>query len=81
MIGAAPTGFEQQFQQFVYYAGPILQLVYWLAMIVAALWAVALFKRWVEFQTGAAGGEAVDAEVSSAGVKVDEAVKVEDFVE
>lgn len=50
MIGA-PSGFEAGFQEFVYYAGPVLQLAYWLTMIVASLWAVTLLKRWVEHQT------------------------------
>jgi len=48
MVGA--TG---AFEQFVYYAGPIVQLLYWSVLIVASLWAVILFKRWVDFQTGA----------------------------
>ena len=56
--GAAPSGFEQQFQEFIFYAGPIIQLVYWLAMIVAAIWAVTLLKRWVDFQVGDADASA-----------------------
>ncbi|MFU8891865.1 MAG: hypothetical protein ACNA76_09520, partial [Anaerosomatales bacterium] len=54
------SGFEAAFQEFVFYAGPIIQLAYWLVMIVAALWAVTLFKRWVEYQTGVKA-DAVDA--------------------
>lgn len=53
MIGAQ-SGFEATFQEFIFYAGPIIQLAYWVTMIVAALWAVTLFKRWVDFGTGSA---------------------------
>ncbi len=76
MMGA-PTGFEAQFQQFVYYAGPIIQLLYWAVMIVAALWAVYLFKRWVDFQVGSGeegAPESSDVESSAGSVDVEEFV-------
>ncbi len=52
MIGAQ-SGFEATFQEFIFYAGPVIQLAYWATMIVVALWAVTLFKRLVDFKTGA----------------------------
>ena len=76
MIGA-PGGFEAQFQQVVFYAGPVIQLVYWLVMIVAALWAVSLFKKWVDFQVGDSDADASADTAESA----DEPIKVEEFVE
>jgi len=83
---AVPSGFEAQFQQFVYYAGPMLQIALWLVMIVAAIYALVLFKRLVDFQTGA-GKPAKSDDVASAPSaetkksKSDDAIKVEEFVE
>jgi hypothetical protein len=76
----AQSGFEVAFQEFVYYAGPMIQLAYWLAMIVAALWAVTLLKRWVEFQTGAKAG-ATDTAVPAAAPAPDKAISIDEFVE
>jgi len=84
---AVPSGFEAQFQQFVYYAGPILQITLWLVMIVVAIYAVVLFKRLVDFQTGAK--KVADAPVLAAPVapaeekkaKKEDAIKIEEFVE
>lgn len=85
---AVPSGFEAQFQQFVYYAGPMLQIALWLVMIFAAIYALVLFKRLVDFQTG--GGKtssdkaaSVSAEVTAEPKKAkkDDAIKVEEFVE
>jgi len=77
MVGAPAGGFEAQFQEIIFYVGPVLQLVYWLAMIVAAIWAVTLFKKWVEFQIGDSGADASDESTKSA----DGSIKVEEFVE
>lgn len=63
MIGA-PSGFEAAFQEFVYYAGPALQLAYWLTMIVVSVCALVLFKRWVEFQTAESKGAAKAKDLS-----------------
>jgi len=90
MIGAQ-SGFEATFQEIVFYAGPIIQLAYWLVMIVAALWAVTLFKRWVAFQTGA-GPETTQAETldansadasneAAASRSGEQTVSVDEFVE
>jgi len=83
MVGAT-GGFEAQFQEFVYYAGPIIQLMYWLVMIVAALWAVVLFKRGVDFQTGAKAEEtksASSAPAAPAASAPEKPVDVDKFVE
>ena len=84
MVGAQ-SGFEVAFQEFVFYAGPAIQLTYWLVMIVAALWAVTLFKRWVDFQTGVGRGvetaDAPDPVVPAAAPASEKPVSVEEFVE
>lgn len=83
----ATSGFDVWFQEFVFYAGPIIQLLFWLAMIVAAFWAVMLFKRLVDFQTGsrtAAVDEpvALDSEPATKAEKpAKPAIDVEEFVE
>lgn len=83
----AASGFEAQFQQFIYYAGPVLQIALWLVMIFCAIYAVLLFKRLVDFQTGKAEKvetvvEAKTAEATETKkAKKDDAIKVEEFVE
>jgi hypothetical protein len=83
-MGVGPqSGFEVAFQEFVYYAGPMIQLAYWLVMIVAALWAVTLFKRWVEFQTGA-GNEVAGSTApmpTTAPAAPAKSISVDEFVE
>ena len=83
---AVPSGFEAQFQQFVYYAGPILQIALWLVMIVVAIYAVLLFKRLVDFQTGAGKADEVVVPVETKVIEAkkanrEDAVKIEEFVE
>jgi hypothetical protein len=81
----AQSGFEVAFQEFVFYAGPAIQMTYWLVMIAAALWAVTLFKRWVDFQTGAGRDveKAVtpDACAPAATPAQEKPVSVDEFVE
>lgn len=80
MGSVAPTAFELWFQEFVAYAGPIMNLLYWLVMIIAALWAVMLFKRLVDFKTGVASGD--DALAAGTTTKASsETVDIEEFVE
>lgn len=83
---AVPSAFEAQFQQFVYYAGPILQIALWLVMIVVAIYAVLLFKRLVDFQTGAGKADEVVVPVETKVIEAkkanrEDAVKIEEFVE
>ena len=91
---AAPSGFEAQFQEFMYYAGSIFQLLYYAILPLVAIWAVLLFKRMVDFRTGSgkfANAGAVEAAASSAAEETsDDAgtaaaestpIKVEKFVE
>lgn len=85
----AASGFEAQFQQFIYYAGPVLQIALWLVVIFCSIYAVLLFKRLVDFQTGKV--QATESAVETKGegdtgsetkkAKKDEAIKVEEFVE
>ncbi|MBE0418481.1 MAG: hypothetical protein IBX63_12075 [Coriobacteriia bacterium] len=82
----AQSGLEVAFQEVIYYAGPIVQLGYWLVMIVAALWAVTLFKRWVDFQTCANGtaeeaGRTGAAAAPAAPAAPEKPVSIEEFVE
>jgi hypothetical protein len=46
--------FLQQYGTQIQLFGLVLQYAYWLAMTVAAIWAVLLFKRLVDFKTGGA---------------------------
>lgn len=82
---AAPSGFDAMFQQVVYYAGPILQISLWIVMMVAAIYAVILFKRLVDFQTGANKAIELNAIAPQADQakkdKKSDAIKIEDFVE
>jgi cobalamin synthase len=70
MIGAQPSGFEAWWSQFLNIAYPVLQMLFWIVMIAVAVYAVVLFKRWVEAQTG--GEKAASSE---------ERISVEEFVE
>ncbi|MDP2232179.1 MAG: hypothetical protein Q8K89_00970 [Actinomycetota bacterium] len=82
---AVPSGFDAVFRKVVYYAGPILQISLWIVMMVAAIYAVVLFKRLVDFQTGAKNTVEADAIAPQAGKakkdKKADAIRVEDFVE
>jgi len=69
---SGPTGFAATFQSFMYYAGPIAQVLFWLVVGIAAIWATLIFKRYVDFMTGGASPKA--------GSKT-ETVDVEKFVE
>ncbi|MCL4079358.1 hypothetical protein MX659_07150 [Coriobacteriia bacterium Es71-Z0120] len=69
------SGAANGFEQFVYYAGPIIQMLYWIVMAVAAVSAVLLLKRWVDHATR-------DASASGDGAEADEpTVDIEPFVE
>ena len=52
MFAAEPTGFEAFWTQFLNIAYPTIQMLFWLVMIVVAVYAVLLFRRWVKAQTG-----------------------------
>lgn len=68
MVGGTPGAFET----FVQYAGVILQLLYFVAMIViafAAVWAAITFRRYVNHVTGRGAPNA------EKGVNVDEFVE------
>ncbi|MDP2181983.1 MAG: hypothetical protein Q8K99_05355 [Actinomycetota bacterium] len=75
MTTTAASGFDAWFQQFMYYAGPTIQVLYWIAMVVVAIWAVMIFKRWVDFQTG------VVAKKAAEDTGANEPIKIEEFVE
>ncbi|MHB1340719.1 MAG: hypothetical protein ACYC77_01740 [Coriobacteriia bacterium] len=45
------SGVSSGFDQFVYYAGPIVQLLYWVVMASVSVWAVLLLKRYVDHKT------------------------------
>lgn len=47
------TTFAQQFQQVMYYAGPIVQIIFWVGMLVFALLAYLQFKRLVDAKVAA----------------------------
>jgi|GEM_PF-1388526 len=51
MVGAS-SQFAADFNEFMYYAGPILQLMYWIIIAVAAVFAAWQFKRYVDHVVG-----------------------------
>ncbi|MBA4371031.1 MAG: hypothetical protein C0418_05585 [Coriobacteriaceae bacterium] len=69
----AGSGFQIQFQQFIFYAGSIVQLLYYVAMPAVAVMAYLQFKRWVDAQVPAVEKPAALAE--------DASVSVDEFVE
>ena len=82
---AAPTGFAAVFEQFVTYAGPVIQLLYWLAIGFAAIYAAVQFKRLVDAgiaamaaRPGHEGGAAGD---TAAGKAADSEIDIDAFVE
>ncbi len=77
MMGAQ-SEFAYRFQEFLFYAGPIVQILYWITLAVAAIAAVVLLKRWIDFLTGAAVSAAEEGARSPerpAPVNVDEFVE------
>jgi hypothetical protein len=73
----APT-FQMQFQEAMFYIGPIAQVAYWLGMLLFVGYAVVQYKRWVNFQMGVGKSGALNTAKT---VAADEAVKVDEFVE
>lgn len=73
MVGAQ-SGFAVAFQEFIYYAGPIVQILYWVVLAVAAIYAVVLLKRLVDHKTGGVATKAADT-VTGEPVRVDEFVE------
>jgi hypothetical protein len=71
MFAAEPSGFEAWWTEFLNIAYPTIQMLFWLVMIGAAIYAVVLFRRWVNAQTG----------TSRAATEEPETVSVEEFVE
>jgi hypothetical protein len=73
----AAATFQQQFQEVMYYAGPIIQLAYWLGMLLFVGYAVAIYKTYTNHMMGVgkAGEKKQQADQGSG------AVKVEEFVE
>ncbi len=70
--------FQLKFQEAMYYIGPISQVLYWLGMLLFVGYAVVQYKRWVNFQMGVGRSGKLAAEKPAT---VDEAVRVDEFVE
>ncbi|GAB4276590.1 MAG: hypothetical protein Kow0056_07190 [Coriobacteriia bacterium] len=81
MFAAEPTGFEAFWTQFLNYAYPALQMLYWLVMIAVALVAVSLFKKWVNHQTGSDARAEASEEGPGTADEPDEEISVEEFVD
>jgi hypothetical protein len=82
---AAPT-FQAQFQQVMYYIGPVMQVVFWIGMLVLAVLAYLQFKRVVDAGLMAMGARLAGAEEAkgAAGPRGKGAageVSVDEFVE
>jgi hypothetical protein len=83
MLGG-PTGFEAQFQEFMFYAGSIAQLLYYAVLPIVAIWAVLVFKRLVDHKTSTASDESstdVLVDDDAAPKASDRPIQVEKFVE
>jgi hypothetical protein len=84
-VEQAPT-FQLYFQQFMYYAGPIVQLLFWIAIAAAAIYAVILFKKFVQLKAIEVGVDAVVAadaleDKAETTAAADTKVSVDEFVE
>jgi hypothetical protein len=84
----ATSGFVDWITQYGNIVAFVGQILYWVALIVLLAYAVAQYKRWVNFQlgTGKSGrlrtGEATDADEAPAKKqKPAKSVSVEEFVE
>ncbi|MDP2401698.1 MAG: hypothetical protein Q8M66_06940 [Actinomycetota bacterium] len=83
MLGG-PTGFEAQFQEFMFYAGSIAQLLYYAVLPIVAIWAVLVFKRLVDHKTSSGVDESADVYTgidASLDATTEQPIKVEKFVE
>ena len=83
---AQQTGIEawiNQYGNIVYFFG---QLAFWLALAGAAIYAVILFKRLVDYQVGATAAKAAAAKATASSTETkteaaEEPVKIDEFVE
>jgi len=65
MMATGPVGFQAQFQEFVFYVGAVLQLMFWLVLPIVAIWAVLIFKRAADAYIANLSGSAVPAVASA----------------
>ncbi len=81
VISAAPQAvtFAQKFQEFMFYAGPIIQLAYWLGLLLFIGYAVWIYKTYTNYLMGK--GKAGAMKTTAADQSADTSVKVEEFVE
>ena len=83
--------FQQQFQEFMFYAGPIVQILFWVIVAGSILYAAIQFKRLVDAHVSEAAAlaeMASDMEAEESSVGTDEAsdaggekVTTEEFTE
>ncbi|MCL5886868.1 MAG: hypothetical protein M1617_00970 [Actinobacteria bacterium] len=52
MGATGPTGFQAQFQEFMFYFGSIAQVLYWIVIPIIAIWAILILRRAVNHHTG-----------------------------
>jgi hypothetical protein len=65
--------FQQQFQEFMFYAGPIIQIVFWVVVAGSLLYAAIQFKRLVDAHVSEAAALAeMASEMDIEEVSVDE---------
>jgi len=77
MMATGPVGFQAQFQEFIFYVGAVLQLMFWLVLPIVAIWAVLIFKRAADaYIASLSGGKA-----SVVASPKENPVKVEKFVD
>lgn len=82
MVGAS-SDFASKFNEFMFYVGPSLQLLYWIVIATASVFAVLQFKRYVDFVVGAkkVGVRSDTAANDIAASDVTEEIDIDKFVE
>jgi hypothetical protein len=84
LISAQPTGFYGWLIANASLIAFFAQIIYWLGMLVLLTYAVAQYKRWVNFQMGVGKSGKLNPAMNSGEpveTAVSEPVKVEEFVE
>ncbi|MDA3936439.1 MAG: hypothetical protein PF636_06190 [Actinomycetota bacterium] len=81
MVGAS-SDFASKFNEFMFYVGPSLQLLYWIVIAAASVFAALQFKRYVDFIVG--GKKIVMSDIAANDIAASDAteeIDINKFVE
>ncbi len=82
LISEQPSGFYAWIMQYGQVVAFVAQIVYWLAMIMLLAYAVAQYKRWVNYQLGTGkSGKLRKADATDDKKAAGKGVSVDEFVE